>query len=254
MLENYVVIDLEMTGLDAKKDAILEVGAIRVRDGKAKDTYHALLRPAKPLGQEVSRLTGITPEMAEAGEEPESAMEHFFTFLGDDILVGQNVIFDYRFLKQWAVNHGFPFERSAVDTLKLSRQFLPREQKKDLESLCIYFSVEREKAHRALDDARATGLILERLKAEYGLEHAEAFLPYPLQYHPKKQTPATARQIEYIKKYAAYYKLELPEALTLLTRSEASRLVDQWITQYGRYPKGVSEGNSSGSREGTLSV
>ena len=236
MLENYVVIDLEMTGLNPKEDAILEVGAVRVRDGKTAEAHSALLRPARPLTPEVSRLTGITPAMAEAGEEPEPAMERFFAFLGEDILVGQNVIYDYRFLKQWAVNHDFLFERSAVDTLKLARLFLPKDQKKDLESLCAYFSVEPKRAHRALDDARATGLILERLKAEYGADHAEAFTPYPLQYRPKKQTPATGRQVEYIKRYAAYYGIALPETLMHMTRSEASRLVDRWIARYGKLP------------------
>lgn len=232
-----MVIDLEMTGLDAKVDAILEVGAVRVRGGEAVGTHSALLRSQKPLTPEVSSLTGITPGMAEAGEEPERAMEEFFAFLGEDVLAGHNVIFDYRFLKQWAVNHGFPFERNAVDTLKLSRQFLPKDQKKDLESLCSYFSVERKRAHRALDDARATGMILERLKAEYGAEHAEAFMPHPLKYHPKKQTPATGRQIEYLKRYAAYYGICLPETLSQLTRSEASRIVDRWIAEYGKLPR-----------------
>ena len=164
MLEDYVVIDLEMTGLNAKTDAILEVGAVRVRDGRQTETYGAILKCGRELSERVVELTGITPEMAADGREPEEAMQEFFTFLGDDVLVGQNVIFDYSFLKQWSVNHGQTFERNAVDTLKLARRFLPAEQKKDLESLCTYFGIGRERAHRALDDAMATGIVLERLK------------------------------------------------------------------------------------------
>lgn len=239
MLENYTVIDLEMTGLNAKTDAILEVGAVRVREGNAVDTYSALLRTGRTLSEKVTELTGITGEMMETGEEPEQAMETFFAFLGEDILVGQNVIFDYSFLKQWAVNHRRTFERSAVDTLKLARRFMPKEQKKDLESLCAYFAVERGKAHRALDDALETWQILERLKAEYGAEDAEAFSPKPLLYRAKKQTPATGRQIEYLKKYAAYYGLALPQPPEELTRSEASRLLDRLIAQHGKLPGGV---------------
>ena len=131
MLEDYVVIDLEMTGLNAKTDAILEVGAVRVRDGRQTETYGAILKCGRELSERVVELTGITPEMAADGREPEEVMQEFFTFLGDDVLVGQNVIFDYSFLKQWAVNHGQAFERNAVDTLKLARRFLPAEQKKD---------------------------------------------------------------------------------------------------------------------------
>ena len=71
-------------------------------------------------------------------------MRQFFEFIGEDIIVGQNVIFDYGFLKQWAVNHNMPLERNAVDTLKLARKFLPKEQKKDLESLCACFGVKEK--------------------------------------------------------------------------------------------------------------
>lgn len=187
MLEDYVVIDLEMTGLNAKTDAILEVGAVRVRDGRQTETYGAILKCGRELSERVVELTGITPEMAAGGREPEEAMREFFTFLGDDVLVGQNVIFDYSFLKQWSVNHGQAFERNAVDTLKLARRFLPAEQKKDLESLCTYFGIGRERAHRALDDAMATGIVLERLKQEYGTAQPEAFLPYALCYRTKKK-------------------------------------------------------------------
>ena len=174
MLEDYVVIDLEMTGLNAKTDAILEVGAVRVRDGRQTETYGAILKCGRELSERVVELTGITPEMAADGREPEEAMQEFFTFLGDDVLVGQNVIFDYSFLKQWSVNHGQTFERNAVDTLKLARRFLPAEQKKDLESLCTYFGIGRERAHRALDDAK-TGV---RYGTAGGVSAVCALLPH----------------------------------------------------------------------------
>ena len=153
------------------------------------------------------------------------------------MLVGQNVIFDYSFLKQWAVNHGQAFERNAVDTLKLARRFLPAEQKKDLESLCIYFGIGRVRAHRALDDAMATGIVLERLKQEYSTVQPEAFLPYALCYRTKKQTPATGRQMDGLKKYAAHYGIPETEIPEQMTRSEASRLLDRWIAVHGRMPR-----------------
>lgn len=237
MLENYVVIDLEMTGLNAKNDEILETGAVRVRGGQAVETYTAILQPARPFDERVTELTGITPEMAAAGRERGAAMKEFFAFLGEDILVGQNVIFDYSFLKQWAVNQRFSFERSAVDTLKLARQFLPKEQKKNLESLCAYFGVERRNAHRALDDAIETWKIMEEFKRQYGVEHEEAFLPKPLLYRAKRQTPATEHQKKYLRQYAAWCGIELPAELETLTRSEASRLTDRLIAQYGKCPQ-----------------
>ena len=236
MLEDYVVIDLEMTGLNAKTDAILEVGAVRVRDGRQTETYGAILKCGRELSERVVELTGITPEMAADGREPEEAMQEFFTFLGDDVLVGQNVIFDYSFLKQWSVNHGQTFERNAVDTLKLARRFLPAEQKKDLESLCACFGVKRENAHRAFDDAYETWQVYEALRERYEEESAGDFMPKPLLYKAKKQTPATARQIKYLREYAAHYQIKLPENFPEMTRSEASRLTDRLIATYGKMP------------------
>lgn len=237
MIENYTVIDLEMTGLNAKTDEILEVGAVRVRGGKIADTFTAILRVNKPLSEKVMELTGISDTLMQAGGESEKVMAEYFSFLGEDVLVGQNLIFDYSFLKQWAVNHKFSFERTAVDTLKLARKFLPQEQKKDLESLCRYFEIERENGHRALEDAVETYRVFEKLKVHYGAEHEKDFAPYPLQYKAKKQTPATGRQIEYLKKYMSYYGIEQSESLQGLTRSEASRLTDRLIAQYGKLPK-----------------
>lgn len=236
MLEDYVVIDLEMTGLNAKTDEILEVGAVRVRDGRVTDTYSAVVHPKKKIPLKVTELTGITREMAEKGRILDEVMEEFLAFLGEDILVGQNIIFDYSFLKQWAVNHKRSLERLAVDTLRLAREFLPKEEKKDLESLCTYFEIPRKNAHRALDDAWETQQILERLKTDFGAKE-EAFLPKPLQYRAKKQSPATERQKKYLQEYAAYYQLQLPDDLEYLTKSEASRLTDVWIAHHGKMPK-----------------
>lgn len=230
-----MVIDLEMTGLNAKKDAILETGAVRVRDGKAAEYYTALLNPGRTLSEELTELTGITEEMRLKGREPEEAMPEFFDFVGDEVLVGQNIIFDYGFLKQWAVNHSFAFERKAVDTLKLSRKFLPADQKKDLESLCRYFEIERQNAHRALDDVIETWQIFEELKRRFPDER-EAFEPRELVYKAKKQLPATERQKQCLRRYAQRFDITVPAELDKMMRSEASRLLDTWIVQYGKLP------------------
>ena len=161
----------------------------------------------------------------------------FLDFIGEDILVGQNVIFDYSFLKQWAVNHKRTFERNAVDTLKLARKFLPQEQKKDLASLCSYFGIERVHAHRALDDVMETQQIFEQMQKMYEAGATEAFRPYPLQYKVKKQSPATPQQIKYLKQFVEFHGIPMPEIYEDATRSEISRLTDQLIAQYGKMKK-----------------
>ena len=237
MINDYVVIDLEMTGLNAKTDKILEVAAVRIREGREVASFSAIVNPGVKLSEKVVQLTGITQMHADDGAPVDETMQQFLEFLGEDVLVGQNVIFDYSFLKQWATNHKIALEKQAVDTLKLARQFLPKEQKKDLESLCVYFEIPRVNAHRALDDAKETAQIFEKMKQLYGEGAEAAFVPKPLVYKAKKQSPATERQKQYLKKFALYHGIELPELSDAMTKSEASRLTDQLIAQYGKMGK-----------------
>ena len=242
VLLDYVVIDLEMTGLRVKTDRILEVGAVRVRNGVPVAEYESLVHQECVISPEVQKLTGITQKMAAGARPEEQVLPEFLEFIGEDVLVGQNIIFDYSFLKQWTVNHKYSFELRAVDTLKLARKFLPTEQKEDLESLCSYYGILRENAHRALDDAKETQQLLERLKEDYAKEAPEAFSPVALQCKVKKQTPATEHQKNYLRKYAAYYGIPIEENLDLLTRSEASRRTDGLIAQYGKLQTGEKRG------------
>lgn len=237
LLNDYVVIDLEMTGLNAKTDKILELGAVKVRDGKPVDFFSEIVNPKVVLSEKIIELTGITQEMADAGADLDEAVAEFLEFLGEDLLVGQNVIFDYGFLKQWAVNHKISLEKNAVDTLKLARKFLPAEQKKDLESLCTYFKIQRENAHRALDDAAETAKIFEMLKDMYYEKESEAFCPKALQYKAKKQSPATLQQKRYLKQFTAYHGIDMPQNIDSMSKSEMSRLIDRLISQYGKIPK-----------------
>ena len=173
---DYTVLDLEMTGLAPKRDKVIEIGAVRVRNGEIADT---LVRPGMSIPETVVQLTGITDEMAALGKEENVAMQELLQFIGDDILVGHNLIFDYSFLKQWAVNQKIPLELSACDTLRIARALLPGAQSKKLESLCEYFQIEREHAHRALDDAVETYKVFENLKSIEGAS-MELFVPKPL--------------------------------------------------------------------------
>ena len=214
---DYTVLDLEMTGLAPKRDKVIEIGAVRVRNGEIADTYGTLVRPGMSIPETVVQLTGITDEMAALGKEEN---------IGDDILVGHNLIFDYSFLKQWAVNQKIPLELSACDTLRIARALLPGAQSKKLESLCEYFQIEREHAHRALDDAVETYKVFENLKSIEGAS-TELFVPKPLVYKAKRQTPATEHQKERLRELMEKYEMKDSISWETLTRSEASRLQDK---------------------------
>lgn len=237
MLESYVVVDLEMTGLRAKTDRILEIGAVKVENHQITATYQKMINAGVKIPKEIQELTGITEEMAATGVKEQEAVEGFFDFCRGFPLAGHNILFDYSFLKQYAVNHKKTFEKNGIDTLKLSRKFLPGLEKKTLDYLCDYLKIERTKNHRALEDARATYVLLEYLREKYEEQEPEAFRPLPLVYRAKKQSPATERQKRHLKELAEYHKIELDIDIETLTKSEASRKTDRILAQYGKIPK-----------------
>ena len=236
MIKEYVVLDLEMTGLSAKTDQIIEIGAVKIKDNQIVDTFECLVNPNCKIPTRVVELTGITDEMVQDGWDKDFAMKQLLSFIDGNILVGQNINFDYSFLKQWAVNHKRPLEAKACDTLKLARVLLPAEQSKKLEALCAYFGIERTREHRALDDAMETWRIFEKLQAlaeEKGIS-ATYLEPKDLVYRAKKQSPATPRQVQKLKEYREKHQISDEINWENLTKSEASRIMDKYILVHGR--------------------
>ncbi len=236
MINEYVVIDLEMTGLSAKTDQIIEIGAIKIKNNQIVDKFEALVNPKCRIPTRVSELTGITDEMVMHGMDKDEAIAKLLEFIGEHILVGQNIGFDYSFLKQWAVNHKRPLELKACDTLKLARMLLPAEQSKKLGALCSYFGIERNREHRAMDDAIETWQIFEKLKVlAVKRDNYDTYLePRMLTYKAKKQSPATARQIQRLQEYRQKHQIGDEINWENLTKSEASRIMDKYILIHGR--------------------
>lgn len=237
MIEDYVAIDLEMTGLNAKRDSILEIGAVRVKQKKVVDTYQAMIHPHMELPEEVTRLTGITNDMAGKGRELDDVFPEIADFCGDFLLLGHNVGFDYGFLKQAAINRNMMFEHQGIDTLKIARKLLAPEDKKTLQLLCDRYQIHRVHQHRALDDALAAKELYEIFEKEYEMQRPEVFVPYPLIYKAKKQSPATGRQKNHLRQLADYHNIVLNISWETLTKNEASRQIDRLIAKYGRMPK-----------------
>ena len=238
MIREYIVLDLEMTGLSAKTDQIIEIGAIKVSDGERMDQYACVVNAHCSVPERIVELTGITDEMLSQGIEKDAAISGLLDFIEGSVLVGQNLNFDYGFLKQWAVNHKRPLEAKACDTLKIARELLPVEQSKKLSALCEFFGIERQREHRALDDAVETWKVFECLKTlaqeKDGVDLEKLFSPHALTYHVKKQTPATQHQVQRLKEYREKHHLTDPIEWENLTRSEASRIMDRYVLKLGR--------------------
>ena len=150
------------------------------------------------------------------------------------ILLGHNIPFDYSFLKVAALRYGQAFERQGMDTLTLSRTLHPELPSRTLEAMCSYYHIAQEHAHRALDDARTAWELYRCLKKEFPEQELS---PVPLVYHEKKRQPITPKQKKYLIDLLKYHKIEFTQEIELLTKSEASRMIDKIILTHGQKPK-----------------
>ena len=180
MIENYIALDLETTGLHPSEDRILEIGAVKVVNGEITDCYETLVNPGMAISPRIQALTGINDAMAATGKDTKTAVTELIDFCGDLPLLGHNILFDYSFVKKNAVNLGLTFEKDGVDTLKIARALLPDLEHKNLPYLCGYYQITQERAHRASDDACAAMELYRRLAAEFPDSPEELFAPRPL--------------------------------------------------------------------------
>lgn len=231
---SYVALDLETTGLDPKKDKIIEIGAVKVIGDQITDTFSSFVNPRRRLDPFVRELTGITDEMTECAPGIEALIKPLLDFSGDLPILGHHIIFDYSFIKRAAVNQGLDFERKGIDTLTLCRRFMPQEEKKNLEAASRYFGVSNQSFHRALSDAETAHLLYQILKSRYFETAKKEFFGKPLIYKVKKEQPATKKQKEVLRDLIKYHKINLTVQIDYLTRNEASRITDKIILKYGR--------------------
>ena len=222
---------METTGLNPKRDRIIEIGAVKVRNGQIVDTFQRLVDPKQELEERVEVLTGISSKELEGQPTIQEILPELKEFLGEDVLLGHRVLFDYSFLKRSFTNEKIPFERKGIDTLKLARQFVTECESKKLESLCKYYGITHQ-AHRALGDAQATIELYQILVEKYYNE--DAFAPKPLEFKVKKESPITKAQKERLTLLLAKHNLVPKCEIASMTRNEASRYMDQILATYGR--------------------
>jgi ATP-dependent DNA helicase DinG len=171
ILTEFVAIDLETTGLDFERDTLLELGAVRFRDGVEVETFSRVVKPSKAISAFIETLTGITAAEAEAGQDLSEALPEFLAFCGGSPRVAHNAHFDKRFLHKAIAQAGLE-EPAAVwfDTLLGSRIAWPTAPAHRLEALVERFELLSGGAgHRAGVDARAAGLLFLRIQAEFDL-------------------------------------------------------------------------------------
>jgi DNA polymerase-3 subunit epsilon len=161
----FVVFDLETTGLSAASSQICEVGAVRVRELELVDSFQSLVDPQVALPETVARLTGLRERELRRAPPVAKVLAGFLAFSDDTLLVAHNARFDQSFLeRQLLVMHGRRLSEPPLCTAALARRLLEgRLRRVGLASLADFFGVPTTPCHRALPDAEATAQVLVRL-------------------------------------------------------------------------------------------
>ena len=233
MLKSYVAFDLETTGLDAETEEIIEIGALKVIDGKISDRFMEFVKPEKSISEKITQITGITNEMVEHARNIEEVIRDFHSFCADHILIGHNIMCDYKFCKRFANKYGYVFEKKGIDTLKIARTIHKDMESKSLGALCEHYQIINHAAHRAYYDALATAKLYQTMAHYYEEQQPKLFVPENLFYKPKKVQPITAKQKEFLKALCEKYKLNEIDNVNDFTRSEASKKIDEILSTYG---------------------
>ena len=166
-LHNFVVLDVETTGFDCRKNRIIEIGMLKIEEGKEVGSFSSFINPGTPIPTHITTLTGITDSDVQSAPTFEELADSIVSFVGTDIIVGHNVPFDIGFVSSELMRCGIYqcFER--FDTLTLARKTLPALKSHKLSNLIEYLGFCKTQSHRALDDARWTLKVLTTIQGWY---------------------------------------------------------------------------------------
>ncbi|MFH1136114.1 MAG: 3'-5' exonuclease [Pseudomonadota bacterium] len=171
----FVVVDLETTGLNKKRDRVVSVGAFRIVEGRIRlgEIFSELVNPGRSIPSESIMVHAITPDAIRTARPAWEVFQDFLEFLGTDILVAHHAQFDLHFINRvMREQHGFKIQNLVLDTILMCRHALPdpdflgvsREAKRcSLDNLTELFGLKAPERHTALGDAMITALIFQRL-------------------------------------------------------------------------------------------
>ena len=175
--ETYIVFDVETTGLSSAYDTIIELAAVRLKDGEIVDTFESFANPHHPLSETTTRLTGITDDMVQDAPEVGDMIAKFVEFCEDAILVAHNANFDMGFFYAACQTAGVEVPKySYIDTVEMARYLYPDMRNHRLDTLAKRFDIELTQHHRAIYDTEATAyLFVKFLKdaMDRGIEYLD---------------------------------------------------------------------------------
>ena len=158
-MTSIVSIDIESTGLDENRDAIIEIAAVRFNGRRVENEFTTLINPGKHIPDFITGLTGIDDKMVRDAPRLRDIAHELTAFVGDSPILGHNVKFDIGFLRKAGL---FPYHQT-IDTYELASVLMPTASRYNLGSLGQQLNIPLPATHRALDDARVTQACYVRL-------------------------------------------------------------------------------------------
>lgn len=202
----FVIFDVETTGLSSVYDTIIEIGAVKMKNGEVIDRFDKFINPHHPLSEQTINLTSITDEMVSAADDEAVVIQQFKEFYGDDPLCGHNVQFDVGFVNAALRRANLEeIQQPVVDTLEVSRLLHPEQTRHTLDSLAKKYDVVLEHHHRANQDAEATGYLMFKLLDAFNARFNQDNL---------------GKMNDYAK-YGQVYKRARPMHMTVLAKDQA---------------------------------
>ncbi len=165
--QTFVVFDFETTGFNAGgADSIIEIGAVKIKNGEILEKYDELINPGRPLPKKITEVTSITDEMLEGKDNEENAVKRFVEWFGDCPMVAHNAKFDVSFLEMAYKKYNLgTFNNPVIDTLELSRTLDNTYARHSLSALVKRYEVpwDEESHHRGDYDAEGTALVFHKM-------------------------------------------------------------------------------------------
>ena len=167
-MEEYIVVDLETTGLDPYKGCeIIEIGITEIKENKIVKNYSRLIKPKSHIPYFITEITNISDDMVENEEYLETVLPRFRKYIGDRTIIAHNAKFDLKFLNFYLKENNLPIIENYICTFELLNQSKTYKGKnKKLETACEYYNIENKNAHRADSDTFATAKLFLILKDE----------------------------------------------------------------------------------------